>query len=111
MSWLLDMVPWWAWCAGLGVALALTAQFWWPLAVAMPRAGWAALGGAVLVLVAYLAGRNKGAAGAIERERAATEAARKKAQAAKERVRDDVDAMGEPDLDRRLDPWMRDRKR
>ncbi|MDQ0509759.1 hypothetical protein [Ancylobacter amanitiformis] len=69
MNWLLDLIPWWLWAlAGAGL-LAATWQIWLPLWRLLPpplRATLIALGAAVL---AYLAGRNRGAAGALQRAR------------------------------------------
>lgn len=114
MTWLLgvvlDSTPWWAWGLAALAALAASYQIWWPLWLALPspvKAGIAAAGAAIL---AYLAGRNRGASGALEREKAATEEAKARAVKTAKETKDEVDALGHADLDSRLDPWMRDRR-
>jgi len=114
MTWLLGVVldhtPWWAWALAALAALAATYQLWWPIWLALPtpvKAGVATAGAAIL---AYLAGRNRGASGALARERAATEAAKARAVKTAKETKDEVDALAPADLDHRLDPWMRDRR-
>jgi len=114
MTWLLgvilDNTPWWAWALASLAALAATYQLWCPLWLALPnpaKAGIAAAGAAIL---AYLAGRNRGASGALAREKAATEAAKARAVKTAKETRDEVDTLAPADLDHRLDPWMRDRR-
>ncbi|MBB3769820.1 type VI protein secretion system component VasK [Angulomicrobium tetraedrale] len=69
MSWILDLIPWWLWALAGGALLAATWQVWLPWWLALPkpiRTGLAILATGGL---AYLAGRNKGAAGALQRAR------------------------------------------
>ncbi|WP_371347043.1 hypothetical protein [Ancylobacter sp. IITR112] len=99
MSWLLgivlDWTPWWLWAAAGGVLLLTTFPYWRPLWVLLPgplRAGLIAAGAATL---AYLAGRNTGSAGALQRarekEQARAEDIERRAAAARERA--DRDAL------------------
>ena len=114
MTWLLgvviDSTPWWAWALAALAALAASYQLWWPLWGTLPapaKAGIAAAGAAIL---AYLAGRNRGASGALERERAATEAAKARAVKIAKETEDEVDTLAPADLDSRLDRWVRDKR-
>jgi len=114
MTWLVGVVfdntPWWAWGLAALAALAATYQLWWPIWLALPspvKAGAAAAGAAIL---AYLAGRNRGASGALAREKAATEAAKARAVKIAKETENEVDALAPADLDRRLDLWMRDKR-
>lgn len=74
MSWILDWMPWWIPWAAAGIALLCTLPWWLPAATAIWRLlpGWLQwlLGGFVLALMAYGAGRNRGRSGEVERERA-----------------------------------------
>lgn len=71
MSWILGLVldwtPWWLWLAAGFVLLASTYQVWRPVWVLLPSP----IKNAIVVIVtgglAYLAGRNKGASGALQR--------------------------------------------
>jgi len=114
MTWLLgvvlDSTPWWAWALAALAALAASYQLWWPLWMALPspiKAGIAAAGAAIL---AYLAGRNRGASGALAREKAATEAAKARAVKTAKETKDEVDTLAPADLDSRLNGWMRDKR-
>lgn len=99
MSWLLgviiDNVPWWLWLTPLLVLLAATWQFWRPIVTLIPWPGIVALAAVIAGAFAYLAGRNKGAAGALQRaqekEQARADDIREKGAAA--RARADRDAM------------------
>ena len=71
MTWLLgiilDSTPWWLWAlAGAGI-LAATYQIWRPLWALLPSPVKAVLIASGAAALAYLAGRNKGAAGALHR--------------------------------------------
>lgn len=66
-GWVLDLIPWWIWAIAGGVALAASLPWWRPIWLALPSSIKAALlligtGG-----LAYLAGRNRGASGALQR--------------------------------------------
>lgn len=71
MSWILGIVidntPWWLWLAvGIGL-LAWTYSLWAPLWMAIPSTWRIAIIGAATAVLMYLAGRNSGAAGALQR--------------------------------------------
>lgn len=67
LGWLLDLIPWWIWAAVAAGVLAATYTLWRPVWALLPSPVKAA----VIVIatggLAYLAGRNKGAAGALQR--------------------------------------------
>ncbi|GLK72612.1 hypothetical protein KHC23_07815 [Ancylobacter dichloromethanicus] len=73
MSWLLaivlDWTPWWLWTAAGGVLLAATFSLWRPILAILPWPAIVALAASIVGALAYLAGRNKGAAGALQRAR------------------------------------------
>lgn len=111
MTWLLgfivDNVPWWVWLVALAVLLAITWQAWRPIWALLPspiKAAVLIIGTAVL---AYLAGRNKGASGALHRaqERETARAEDIRDRGAKARERADRDALG--DRLRDDDGWKR----
>lgn len=69
IAWVLDTVPWWVYAVAIAAGLAATFSIWRPLWLLTPgpaKAGLIAVGAGVL---AYLAGRNQGASGAVQRER------------------------------------------
>ncbi|MCS0501634.1 hypothetical protein [Ancylobacter mangrovi] len=82
---ILDWTPWWAWLAAGLAILASTYQVWRPVWALLP----APVKGAVVLILtgglAYQAGRNRGAAGALER-------AQQKEQARADDIRDKGDA-------------------
>lgn len=100
MTWILgvilDNVPVWVWLIALAVLLAATWQIWRPLWALLPSP----IKAAILIIgtagIAYLAGRNKGASGALqraqERENARAEDIRDRGAKARERA--DRDAVG-----------------
>jgi hypothetical protein len=108
MSWLLDFLPWWTWYAAVGITLCLTVPWWWPFATwawsIMPNWLRGALGGAVAIMAAYLAGRNRG----TSNERARQQARDAKATKTRLETNDAVDKLSDPDRKRALDRWMRD---
>ncbi|WP_421696950.1 hypothetical protein [Ancylobacter sp.] len=67
LGWVIDIIPWWVWAALAAGALAATYTLWRPVWVLLPSP----VKTAVIVIatggVAYLAGRNKGASGALQR--------------------------------------------
>ncbi|WGD31272.1 hypothetical protein AncyloWKF20_05460 [Ancylobacter sp. WKF20] len=69
LGWLLDNSPWWLWLAGVVVLLAATWSVWRPFWLLMPAPLRAAALAAGAAFLAYLAGRNHGAAGAQTRAR------------------------------------------
>lgn len=66
-AWLIDLIPWWAWALAGAVLLASTYSIWRPVWAFLPPP----IKTAAIVLatggLAYLAGRNKGASGALQR--------------------------------------------
>lgn len=69
LGWLLDMTPWWLWLAAGLIILAATYQVWrpvWALSPGPIKTGLLIIGAAWMT---YAAGRNRGAAGAIDREK------------------------------------------
>ncbi len=68
-SFILDHTPWWLWAILVAGLLAVTWQLWLPFWRLVPPPLRAALIAFVLAVLAYLAGRNKGAAGALQRAR------------------------------------------
>lgn len=67
LGWLLDATPWWMWLLGAAALLAATFQLWVPVWALLPRPLKVAAGGLAALVLAYLAGRNRGAAGALQR--------------------------------------------
>jgi len=108
LGWLLDITPWWAWVVGGGVLLAATYQLWAPLAVLVPRPVKIAAGALLAAGLAYLAGRNRGADGALQREREKEAANAGKITDAAQRARADADAGSAGDRLRADDGWKRD---
>ncbi len=111
MNWLigivLDNTPWWAWAIAATAALAATYQLWMPLWALIPspaKAALIAIGGAIL---AYLAGRNRGASGAVERERAKQDAATRKMIEEKKWIDDETAHLSDDVLDRDNARWVR----
>lgn len=111
MTWLfgivLDNTPWWAWAIAATAALAATYQLWMPLWALIPspaKAALIAIGGAIL---AYLAGRNRGASGAVERERAKQDAATKHLIQEKREIDDETVHLSDDVLDRDNARWVR----
>lgn len=104
MSWLLDFVPYWLWIVIAGVALVATMPWWSAIWALMPRPLKVALGAAGGLLVAYLAGRNRGAANEKQRQKDAD------AQAVKRRLETnaEVNNLDRPAVDKQLDRWVRD---
>lgn len=108
LAMILDHVPWWVWLAFGGLALAAAGHIWVPAWLALPskvRLGLAALAAAIL---AYLAGRNAGASGALARRDAQAAEDRARAMRTRQEVDDDVAAMGAADVDREYERWLRD---
>lgn len=95
MNWLLDLIPWWAWVAAAVIALAATYQLWLPLWGLLPSTFKAALIAIGAAIIAYLAGRNKGASGALQRaqEKEQAHADDILKRGAKARARSDRDAL------------------
>ncbi len=107
LGWLIDATPWWAWLLAVGALLAATYQLWAPLWALTPQPLKIGLGAVAAALAAYLAGRNRGAAGALARAQAEQDAARQRAIKARQEIDHEVDALAPADLDRDLAKWMR----
>jgi hypothetical protein len=106
--WVVDLiinaVPVWVWLVIAAVALALTAQFWMPIWLVLPRWLKATILGTGAILAAYGFGRNKGFRDEqVRRDRANARAVETRKEVDDE-VRNDSDAA----VDRKLDRWMRD---
>jgi hypothetical protein len=103
-GWFFNFIPWWAWLVAALVAAALTVQFWAPIWAVMPSWMKAALIFIGAVLLAFIAGRNRGSKD--ERD------VRKEADAHAVERRKDIDHevanIDRPAADKRLDRWMRD---
>lgn len=104
VSYVLDHVPWWLYVFAGAVVFFMTVPYWLPIWNVLPNWLRVTLAGTAAVAVAYLAGRNKGASDAAK--------AREKANADAIKNRQTIDAnvggMGDADVTRGLDKWMRD---
>ncbi|MDQ0305356.1 hypothetical protein [Ancylobacter polymorphus] len=73
MTWalgiVLDWTPWWLWALAGGVLLASTYSLWRPVWALLPSPIKTAAVVLATAGIAYLAGRNKGASGALQRAR------------------------------------------
>lgn len=89
LSWLIgalvDHTPWWLWALLLLVPLGWFYPVLAPLWAALPGRVKALIGAAVAAVFIYLAGRNRGAAGALSR-------AQQKEQRDADRIRDEGNA-------------------
>lgn len=104
MSWwnwlvgiLLDNVPWWAWVTLVIGAAAATVNLWLPLYMAAP--GWVKVSLWLVGVgaIGYVAGRNKGSEGALQRarEKEQRNAENIRKVAAEARSRSERDSMGD----------------
>ncbi len=111
MTWLigtvLDSTPWWVWALAAFAALAATYQLWAPLWVLIPQPLRLALAAVAAALLAYLAGRNKGASGALERARQKDTANAARIVDKADRVRADADVLNAGGGLRDDDGWRR----
>lgn len=96
---IVDNIPWWVYVVGALVALGLTYQFWAPVWALLPKPLKIALGAIGTVFVAYIAGRNRGAANA----RAADKERTNQALQRRADVNQRVDAMKPSEVDKELD--------
>lgn len=103
-GWLLEVVPWWAWMLATATILAATYQIWAPIWGLAPRPIRLAVLALMAIGSAYVAGRSHGAAN----ERGRQESRRANAAAKRQEIDNEVDALPDAALDRRLDRWMRD---
>lgn len=69
IAWVLDAVPWWVYAIAIALILASTFSLWRPLWLFLPLSAKAVLFAVGAGVLAYLAGRNQGASGAVQRER------------------------------------------
>lgn len=111
MSWfigiVLDNTPWWVWLlVGLAI-LGATYSLWLPIWAALPTKVKAA----IIILatggLAYLAGRNRGAEGASQRERDRQRAAADAAIKQKKDIDNETSGMPDDALDRDNSKWLR----
>lgn len=100
----INAVPFWVWLIVIGIGLAVTAQFWMPIWLVLPRWLKALILGTGAILAAYGFGRNKG----FRDEQRRREKANAQAINNRNEVNDEVGKMDTPDVDRNLDKWMRD---
>lgn len=104
ISYAFNFIPWWVWFVAALVGLALTIQFWTPIWAVMPTWMKVVLGAIGAVLMAYVAGRNRGSKD--EREQRAKADAR--AVQTRKETDDEVRNLSPSDVDKRLDRWNRD---
>lgn len=107
LEWLLDATPWWAWAAGAVFLMAATFQLWAPVWAPLPRGVKVVAGGLVAIVLAYLAGRNRGAADALQRAKENEVAHADRITETARRARADADARDAGRL-RDDDGWRRD---
>lgn len=99
MTWLLDLVPWWAWLLLAAVAVGTV----WRLL------GWQ---GALVAAAGLLAAMGYGKGSADASREAQSRIDWRNAEATKHRkeIDDEVDQMGSTDLDSNYSKWLRDRR-
>jgi len=104
MSWILDYVPYWVWVVAAVAALAATYPFWSAIWFALPNWLKIALIGTAGLIVAYLAGRNRGTKNAKDAQDKAN------AQATKQRLETNAEVtnLNAADRKRQFDKWLRD---
>lgn len=108
LGWMLDFTPWWLWLGGAAALLVFTYQIWAPIWALLPRPIKVAAGGLVAIGFAYLAGRNRGAAGALQRAKEKEAAHADAITDAARRARAGADARNVGDRLRDNDGWRRD---
>ncbi|MGU3496335.1 hypothetical protein ACLBXM_20025 [Xanthobacteraceae bacterium A53D] len=113
MSWLagliLDHTPWWAWLGSAAALLAATYKLWAPLWALTPQPMRLVLAAASAAVLAYLAGRTKGAAGADSHHKEKDTANANRIIEKAIRARADADARDAGGRLRDDDGWKRDR--
>lgn len=107
LGWLIDLIPWWIWAVLAVGVLAATYTLWRPVWALLPSPVKAA----VIVIatggLAYLAGRNKGAANADARAQAKDQANADKIAAAGSKARAASQRATDGDRVRDHDPYER----
>lgn len=103
-SWLIDATPTWLWAVGLLFGFAASFRVWSPIWGLLPPAVRIAIIALITTAGAYLAGRHRGAAN----EKARQEKSRAAAASKRQEIDNEVDALSDSDVARRLDRWMRD---
>lgn len=108
LSWIVDQIPLWVYVAVaipmIGGAFYFASPILVPLWNLTPR--WVKVAGGVILAIgsAFVLGRNKGARDAKEMQREANQRAERN----RVEKHDEVGKLHGPDLDKRLDKWMRD---
>lgn len=104
----LDSIPWWVWLLPTPFIIGVVAWFFGPLILrlwfALPTKVQAGLAIIFTIGLAYLFGRGQGnrAAREMQKQRDAH------AVQTRERIHREVQTLNEPDVDKRLNRWMRD---
>lgn len=110
LGWVIDLIPGWVWWLAAFIALAATFPYWRPVWALLPAPFKIAVAAFVAALPAYLAGRNKGASGALQRakeqEQARADEIIERGTAARQRADRDT-ASGRL---REPDDWKRDNR-
>jgi len=107
LGWLIDLIPWWIWAVLAVGGLAATYTLWRPVWAILPTPIKAAAIVIATGAVAYLAGRNKGAANADARAQAKDQANADKIAAAGSKARADSQRSTAGDRVRDHDPYER----
>lgn len=103
-SWAFNFIPWWVWLVAALIALGLTVQFWSPIWAIMPQWMKAAMLFIGALLLAFFAGRNRGAKDERDMRRDADAHAVEN----RKEIDNEVSKLDRPAVDRRIDRWMRD---
>ena len=107
ISFIIDHLPWWAYWAAIGFVALATLPMWWPVAVTiwtwMPNWMKALVIGIGAILTAYAAGRNRGSKN--ERDRQAERS--KNAEAHRDELHKEIEALPDSELDKRFNRWVR----
>lgn len=100
---IVDNIPWWVYLVGVIVAAALTYQFWAPIWALLPKPVKIALGAVGAVFVAYIAGRNRGAANARARDKDRADNAVRNRNEVNQRVQNMTPKQVDEELDKKGD--------
>lgn len=106
-GWILDHTPWWLWALVAAGILAATYQLWLPIWLRLPAPLRTTVIGGAAAALAYLAGRNKGSAGAVQRERDRQQAATDRLIKDKQEKDDAAARLSDDALDRDNARWLR----
>lgn len=110
IAYIFDQIPWWLYLLLGGLAAGALFYFFSPILIplwaATPKSVKIALGAVGAAFLAFIYGINRGNRNAREMQ------AKQNAQAVQKRTETDneIAKLGDADLDRRLDKWMRDSK-